>query len=44
MASVGDALWWGALSLGPFELHPLVLMYAVSGSAMVTATLKIPKP
>ena len=41
---VGEALWWGSLSLGPFELHPLVLMYGVSGSAMITATLKIPKP
>ncbi|MEZ4238245.1 MAG: CDP-alcohol phosphatidyltransferase family protein [Myxococcota bacterium] len=37
------ALWLGQLRLGPFELHPLVLMYAASGTAMVSATLRIPK-
>ena len=41
---VGDDLWWGTIGLGPFELHPLVFMYAASGSVMVTSTLKIPKP
>ena len=34
----------GALSLGPFVLHPLVLIYALSGSAMISKTLRIPKP
>ena len=29
-----DALWGGAVVLGPWTLHPLVLIYAVSGSAM----------
>ena len=42
--AVHDQLWGGALQLGPFELHPLTLMYAVSGSAMISATLRIPKP
>jgi CDP-diacylglycerol--serine O-phosphatidyltransferase len=42
--AVHDALWGGAILLGPFELHPLTLMYAVSGSAMISATLRIPKP
>jgi CDP-diacylglycerol--serine O-phosphatidyltransferase len=41
---VGDALWFGSLRLGPATLHPLALMYVVSGSAMVSATLHIPKP
>jgi CDP-diacylglycerol--serine O-phosphatidyltransferase len=41
---VGDALWFGSMRLGPATLHPLALMYAVSGSAMVSATLRIPKP
>lgn len=40
----GADMWLGAISLGPWELHPLVLLYAASGSAMVSATLKIPKP
>lgn len=42
--AVGEHLWGGSLRLGPFRLHPLVAMYALSGSAMVTSTLKIPKP
>jgi CDP-diacylglycerol--serine O-phosphatidyltransferase len=41
---VGDDLWFGALRIGPATLHPLVLLYAVSGSAMISATLRIPKP
>jgi len=40
----GDALWLGAVRLGPGTLHPLVLMYAVSGTLMASATLRIPKP
>ncbi len=37
-------LWWGSFTLGPWELHPLVVLYALSGSAMISATLRIPKP
>jgi CDP-diacylglycerol--serine O-phosphatidyltransferase len=39
----GD-LWLGAFRLGPAVLHPLALVYALSGSAMISATLRIPKP
>jgi len=42
--SVHEQLWLGSLQLGPFLLHPLVFLCALSGSAMVTATLRIPKP
>ncbi len=42
--AIGDRLWLGALLLGPGRLHPLVLLYAVSGSAMMSARLRIPKP
>jgi CDP-diacylglycerol--serine O-phosphatidyltransferase len=35
---------FGAITLGPGVLHPLVLMYLVSGSAMISKTLRIPKP
>jgi CDP-diacylglycerol---serine O-phosphatidyltransferase len=38
-----DRLWGGLLMLGPWELHPLVLMFAVSGSLMIS-TIRIPKP
>jgi CDP-diacylglycerol--serine O-phosphatidyltransferase len=41
---VGAALPFGVVHLGPGDLHPLVLLYAVSGSAMVSKTLHIPKP
>ena len=41
---VGDNLWFGVTRIGPAELHPLALMFAASGSAMISATLRIPKP
>lgn len=41
--AVGESLWLGAVELGPLTLHPLVLMYVVSGSFMIS-TIKIPKP
>lgn len=40
---VGDALPLGAVRLGPCVLHPLVLLWAVSGSLMISKTLRIPK-
>lgn len=43
-SAVHDDLWLGAIELGPWTLHPLVAIYALSGSAMISATLKIPKP
>ena len=41
---VGEQLWLGALAIGDFTLHPLVVVYAISGSLMVSATIRIPKP
>lgn len=41
---IGDALWFGVVQLGPWQLHPLVLVYALSGSLMISKTLRIPKP
>jgi CDP-diacylglycerol--serine O-phosphatidyltransferase len=41
---VDDNVWFGAYRIGPALLHPLVLVYAASGSAMICATLRIPKP
>jgi CDP-diacylglycerol--serine O-phosphatidyltransferase len=40
---VGDALWGGGVVLGPWELHPLALLYVLSGSLMISKTLRIPK-
>ncbi|MET0327974.1 MAG: CDP-alcohol phosphatidyltransferase family protein [Luteimonas sp.] len=40
---IGDALWLGEVQLGPWLLHPLVLVFAASGAMMVSKTLRIPK-
>jgi CDP-diacylglycerol--serine O-phosphatidyltransferase len=40
---LGDNLWFGAWSLGPWMLHPLSLLFALSGSLMISKTLHIPK-
>jgi CDP-diacylglycerol--serine O-phosphatidyltransferase len=41
--AIGSQLWLGALRIGPGTLHPLTLIYAVSGTAMIS-TVRIPKP
>jgi CDP-diacylglycerol---serine O-phosphatidyltransferase len=40
--AIGDALWWGAIKIGPLTLHPLALLFAVSGSLMISR-IRIPK-
>jgi CDP-diacylglycerol---serine O-phosphatidyltransferase len=40
--AVGDALWFGSIGYGPLTMHPLVLMFAVSGALMISR-LRIPK-
>jgi len=40
---VGDALPFGAVSVGPGHLHPLTLLWALSGSLMISKTIRIPK-
>ena len=34
----------GQVSLGPWDLHPLVLVFALSGALMISKTIHIPKP
>ena len=41
---VDAQVWFGAWRIGPATLHPLSLIFALSGSAMISATLRIPKP
>lgn len=41
---LGDALWLGEWQVGPAILHPLSLVYALSGTLMISRTLRIPKP
>ena len=40
---VGDNLIGGVWTIGPWELHPLVLLFVLSGSLMISKTLRIPK-
>ena len=42
--AIHDALWLDELELAGLRFHPLVLMYAASGSAMISGSLRIPKP
>jgi CDP-diacylglycerol--serine O-phosphatidyltransferase len=41
--ALGERLWFGVFHLGPWQIHPLVLIFAVSGSLMISRTLHIPK-
>ncbi len=44
LGRVDESVWFGQVKIGPALLHPLSLVYGVSGSAMISATLRIPKP
>ena len=41
--AIGDDLWFGMFHIGPWQFHPLVLLFALSGSLMISRTLHIPK-
>ena len=43
LGRVDERLWFGVVQIGPAELHPLALIYLASGSAMISATLRVPK-
>jgi CDP-diacylglycerol---serine O-phosphatidyltransferase len=43
LGHVGDALPLGSVALGPGRLHYLTLAWALSGSLMISKTLRIPK-
>jgi len=40
---VGANLYGGVWTAGPWELHPLALLFALSGTLMISKTLRIPK-
>jgi CDP-diacylglycerol--serine O-phosphatidyltransferase len=40
--ALGESLWFGRLELAGFTLHPLVLLFAVSGSLMISR-IRFPK-
>ena len=40
---LGASLYGGVWSIGPWDLHPLVLLFVLSGTLMISKTLRIPK-
>ncbi len=40
--ALGDRLWFGVVEIAGFRLHPLVLLFALSGSLMVSR-IRVPK-
>ncbi len=40
---IGEQLWGGVWNVGPWQLHPLALLFVLSGSLMISKTLRIPK-
>lgn len=38
-----ETLWGGVFMVGPWAFHPLSLLYVLSGSLMISKTLRIPK-
>lgn len=42
--AIGPDIWLGMIQLGPWQLHPLALVFALSGALMISKTLRIPKP
>ena len=44
LGRIDERVWLGTVQIGPALLHPLTLIYGASGSAMISATLRIPKP
>ena len=41
--ALGQGILWGVVQLGPWQLHPLALLFALSGSLMISKTLRITK-
>lgn len=40
---LGGAMWGGSWEIGPWTLHAFTLLYALSGTLMISKTLRIPK-
>jgi CDP-diacylglycerol--serine O-phosphatidyltransferase len=43
MGAARSTIWFGEITLAGFKFHPLVLMFALSGSLMISR-IRIPKP
>jgi CDP-diacylglycerol---serine O-phosphatidyltransferase len=42
-ARLGENLYWGVWTIGPWDLHPMALLFVLSGTLMISKTLHIPK-
>jgi CDP-diacylglycerol--serine O-phosphatidyltransferase len=40
---LGENLYGGVWTIGPWQLHPLALLFILSGTLMISKTLRIPK-
>jgi CDP-diacylglycerol--serine O-phosphatidyltransferase len=40
---LGETLYWGLWTFGPWDLHPFALLFVLSGTLMISKTLRIPK-
>jgi CDP-diacylglycerol--serine O-phosphatidyltransferase len=40
---LGERIYWGTADVAGWTLHPLVLLFALSGTLMISKTLRIPK-
>jgi CDP-diacylglycerol--serine O-phosphatidyltransferase len=40
---LGEHLFGGVWTVGPWQLHPLALLFVLSGTLMISKTLRIPK-
>jgi len=40
---LGDQMYGGFWQLGPWTLHPFALLFVLSGTLMLSKTLRIPK-
>ena len=43
MGRIGDNIYGGVWLVGAWELHPLALLFVISGTMMISKTLRIPK-
>ncbi len=43
LGRIDDLMLLGHYRIGPWILHPLAILYALSGSAMISSTIRIPK-
>ena len=43
LGRIEETLWFGAYAFMGGVLHPLTLIYALSGTAMVSSTVRVPK-